>query len=107
MVNKYVKPGTQIVYIPNHANGNPQHLTAEYGFVTSVNSYFVFCRFWLTDKNHKPINELRTKGGSAACNMDNLLLSDTVPQSWVAEAWKTIADDYDPRLEMEALDEHA
>lgn len=39
------QPGQQIAYIPNHASG-PEDPAAEYGFVTSVNSSFVFCRFF-------------------------------------------------------------
>ncbi len=39
------KRGDQIAYIPNHAE-DLFHKDVEFGFVTGVNSKFVFCRYW-------------------------------------------------------------
>jgi len=40
------KRGMQIVYVPTHANGDLEHSDCEYGFVSSINDRFVFCRYW-------------------------------------------------------------
>jgi len=44
-----MKPGTQIVYVPHHVNGNIFHKDCQYGFVTSISKGGTehFCRYWL------------------------------------------------------------
>jgi hypothetical protein len=44
----YLKPGTQILYVPFHAFDNENHSDVEEGFVTShaPNADTVFCRYW-------------------------------------------------------------
>lgn len=41
-----MKPGTQIAYIPLHANGDLTHPDVEFGFVTSEKGEVHFCRYW-------------------------------------------------------------
>src|SRR3989344_9446361 len=56
--------GTQVVYIPTHAHGDPKHPDAEVGFITSLgkDGHAVFCRYW---SKFSP-DELRTKANSEA-----------------------------------------
>ena len=76
-----MKPGTQIIYIPTHANGDTDHPDAEAGFVTSNWSFNarVYCRYW---SKHEP-NELRTKANSESTPVARLIKKDTRPQSVV------------------------
>jgi hypothetical protein len=72
------KSGTQIAYIPNHANGDINHEDVEYGFVTGSKA-FVFCRYWR--KNEPGI--LRTTSCSEATPIENLVEFKSVKQSIV------------------------
>lgn len=54
--------GTQILYVPMHAQGDTNHPDVEPGFVTSQRGDVVFCRYW---SKHAP-GELRTKANSEA-----------------------------------------
>lgn len=73
--------GTQIVYVPSHADG-PDHPDAEPGFVTSVQHHeFAFCRFW--HKSHPGL--LRTTLNSERASREDLVIQDTVDQSLVEE----------------------
>lgn len=63
------KPGQQIAYIPSHANENINHPDVEFGFVTSVNDSYVFCRFF----RNRGSNELRTMANSEACRPEDLI----------------------------------
>ena len=80
-MNKFER-GTQIAYIPNHANGTVLHDDVEFGFVTSSNAGTVFCRYW---SKYYP-GELRTKANSEGCNPENLILYDSVSPRKVEEA---------------------
>lgn len=42
-----MKPGTQIAYIPTHANDDLEHPDVEFGFVTSERGDSHFCRYWI------------------------------------------------------------
>jgi hypothetical protein len=55
-----VRRGTQIAYVPRHANGDLDHPDVETCFVTSVNGDAAYCRYW--SKSHP--GELRTKANS-------------------------------------------
>lgn len=70
-----LRPGTQVIYAPSHAEGDETHPDCEEGFVTSYNDEFVFCRFW---RGHT--NELRTRTNSEACHPRHLLIKDTRSQ---------------------------
>jgi len=41
-----IERGTQIAYIPMHADGDIGHPDVEFGFVTSVRGSTAFCRYW-------------------------------------------------------------
>lgn len=73
--------GTQIAYIPSHAEGDLSHPGVEFGFVTSVGLYadeqenVAFCRYW-----RKDLTDLRTKANSEATPISCLVLHESVPQ---------------------------
>jgi hypothetical protein len=66
--------GTQVIYVPLHAEGNADHADCETGFVTSVRGSNVFCRYW---SKYTP-GDLRTKSGSECTLVDMLIVRDTV-----------------------------
>ena len=61
--------GTQIAYIPNHADGDINHPDVEFGFVTSIRGNVCFCRYWT--KGHLGI--LRTTANSEGTWSGNLV----------------------------------
>ncbi len=73
-----MKPGTQIIYVPTHANGihSPE---ADPGFVTSVTEGGAFCRYW---SKHEE-GSLRTTTCSELTPIDRLTVQDTHPQTEV------------------------
>jgi hypothetical protein len=73
--------GTQIIYIPRHANGDENHPDCERGFVTTAKNDTVFCRYW-----RKDLTDLRTKANSEATPIDMIVIRDSVPQEQVSEA---------------------
>jgi hypothetical protein len=75
-----IQRGTQIIYVPTHANGDIRHQDCEPGFVTSVRGRNAFCRYW--SKYHP--QELRTKANSELTPIDLLVIRDTVPKSRVS-----------------------
>lgn len=85
-----LKPGTQILYIPSHADGDPNHKDCEAGFVTSVmeTKDFAFCRYWRT----RDSNELRTRANSEATPIINLVVEKARPQFLVEEIMKWIEE---------------
>lgn len=78
--------GTQIVYVPTHANGDTQHPDAEPGFVTSMNGDVAFCRYW---SKSNP-DQLRTTVNSEATPVDTLVVADTRPQAVVDTLLQTV-----------------
>jgi len=70
--SRFFKTGTQIVYIPNHAEDENDSVCEE-GFVTSINEKGVFCRYW---SKHEP-GTLRTMANSELTPFDNLIIKDT------------------------------
>ena len=80
-----MRPKTQIVYVPTHAEGNPDHPDCEYGFVVSQSNKLVFCRFWMKGEEG---TTLRTKANSEACRMEDLQVQDSCLPSEVDEAWE-------------------
>ena len=71
--------GTQVIYVPTHANGNKDHKDCAFGFATSSkkNGAIVFCRYWWT----RYADDLRTKGNSEGCSPDQLVIEDYCDQS--------------------------
>lgn len=80
--------GTQIIYVPTHANGDINHPDCVAGFITSVRMApgmdVAFCRYW------NKAGELRTKANSEATPIENLVVKDTVPQIKVRKALQEI-----------------
>ena len=74
-----MKPGTQVVYVPMHADGDENHPDCEAGFVTSIRGEAAFCRYW---SKHYP-GELRTKANSELTPLNCLVIQDTRPQDKV------------------------
>lgn len=79
-------PGTQIAYIPMHANADIEHPDVEFGFVSSVSRHchddgmFVyFCRFW---RKGEP-GQLRTVANSETCVADTIVEHVSVDQEVV------------------------
>lgn len=75
----FLDPGTQILYVPNHAEGDEDHPDVEAGFVTSCKPHLgiVFCRYWSGP------GILRTKANSEGTPSSNIVVKDTVPQEVV------------------------
>jgi hypothetical protein len=77
--------GSQIVYMPTHANGNIHHPDCEPGFVTNRTVFdgeVVFCRFWASLAPPR----LRTKANSELARIRDLVIRDSVPQACVEDA---------------------
>jgi len=79
--NNRIQCGTQIIYVPDHADQDEDHPDCERGFVTSVRGDVAFCRYW--SKFH---SGLRTVSNSEATPIRNLVIRDTVPQE-VIDSW--------------------
>ena len=77
--------GTQIVYLPPHAERNLNHPDVEYGFITSgpvtvaPNVAAYYARYWR--KGHP--GKLRTKANSECTSLDCIVVKDSVPQNVV------------------------
>lgn len=83
---KKLKQGTQVAYIPLHAEGDINNPDVEFGFVAVVaqmgyreNDLTYFCKFWAKGKP----GTLRTVGNSEACEEDQLVHHTSVDQSIV------------------------
>ena len=78
------RPWDQIMYIPDHAEGDASHPDVEYGFVTSVHPVKedqVFCRYW-REKDGQMV-DLRTKSCSMLTPANNLRKHVSVNKSRV------------------------
>jgi hypothetical protein len=81
-----MKPGTQIIYIPSHAEGDPNHPDCKLGFVISQREDISahFCRYW---SKGKPGKELRTTANSELTPDDCLrewpVLTDKEVYNWI------------------------
>ena len=82
--------GTQIVYVPTHAENDMEHADCEAGFVWGIAGWVggAQCRFW---SKHNP-GELRTKAGSELTPISMLVIKDTVPQARVDAAIRKIEE---------------
>lgn len=85
--------GKQVIYTPPHLKNSTREFkypfASQPGFISSVPKYdikgvdFVFVRYWLLDKDGKPVKDLRTKANSEATPIDCIEVEDVVPQEWV------------------------
>lgn len=75
--------GTQIAYIPNHAEGEISHPDVEFGFITSwiKDSSSAFCRYWRRGE----LGTLRTTSCSESTPKANLVEHESVFQERVEE----------------------
>ncbi len=78
-----VKEKTQIIYVPDHANGDTSHSACEVGFVTHVTKTWVFVRFWMPN-----MIDMRTKLNSEPCAHHQIVVQNTVEQQQVEDAWE-------------------
>lgn len=79
-----LKAGDQIVYLPQHTEGDMNHPDAELGFVVSTRYRQgvppeALCRFWR--RGHP--GELRTVANGEWAGVEDLALYDSVPQDQV------------------------
>lgn len=81
-----MKAGTQIAYIPMHANGNINHRDVEFGFVTSVRKDTAFCRYWRKGEPGK----LRTLANSEGTPLDMVVPHQSVSRFIVDKMLKII-----------------
>jgi hypothetical protein len=83
-----LKRGTQIIYVPGHADGDLDHPDCEEGFITSakLRLNMVFCRYW--SKHH--LGELRTKANSEGTPIKCIVIQDTHPQTEVDALLETL-----------------
>jgi hypothetical protein len=81
-----MKPGTQIAYIPMHADGDVSHPDVEFGFITSVRGNIAFCRYWFKGKP----GDLRTRLVSESTMLEDIISHESVPQARVEQALAAI-----------------
>lgn len=86
MVNETLPRGTQILYVPDHAD-SVDHPDIECGFiwVKHYSRTAYLCRFWREDKR-----TLRTLANSEVVSIENIVVCDSVPDSVVREAIRKI-----------------
>ena len=83
-----LKQGTQIIYVPTHANGDTSHRDCQTGFLaydkefTPTSNLMAYCRYW---SKHSP-GELRTKANAELTPLNLVVFQDTVPQEQVDRA---------------------
>jgi hypothetical protein len=82
-----LKRGTQIAYIPNHAEGDINHPDVEFGFIYKI-SWFgdAWCRYWR--KGH--LGELRTVANSEMTSVENIRLCNSLSQRLVDQTIEKI-----------------
>ena len=77
--------GTQIIYVPDHAEGNIGHPDCEMGFVAAsveIHNGFIFCRYW----SKRFLGELRTAANSELTPIVNIVIHDSFPQQRIDDA---------------------
>ncbi len=80
MNDQQLKTGTQIAYVPDHAEGDIKHADVQFGFVTTVRANGdAFCRYW----SRSNPSELRTRFCSELTPARCLVLYESHPQAEV------------------------
>ena len=78
MIEDNLPKGTQIAYIPTHAEGDINHPDVEFGFIVrQAQDGDYFCRYW----NKRYPDELRTKSNWEKTPKGNLLLYASHPKT--------------------------
>ena len=88
-----LKPGTQIAYIPLHADGDLNHPDVQYGFVNTLNprdDKAVFCRYWRKGKEGQV---LRTTANSELTNISDLRIVEKCLQGTIIRTMKGIQNE--------------
>lgn len=73
-----MQPGTQVVYIPNHAQNDATHPDCEYGFVTSVSekNHTAFVTYFRKGtqnlKRTLRLDDIRSRSASECTPLENL-----------------------------------
>jgi len=88
VVELILKRGTQILYIPSHAEGSEYHRDVEQGFVTSVDldQGIAWCRYW--SKHDHTL--LRTTSWSETTHIGAIKAKDTRPQELIDQKLKEL-----------------
>jgi len=97
MFARRLQRGDQVAYVPPHAQKrtdapkhwrtwDPAHPDVEFGFVTSQNEQFVFCRFWLPGQP----GVLRTTANSEGAPRNCLVKHISVEQDVIDAALEQI-----------------
>ncbi len=101
-----LKRGTQIVYVPSHADGDIKHPDCEEGFVISKTSdkysEAYFCRYWSKSYRYR----LRTTANSEATNRRDLIVKDTRHQGIIEEMFRIIEKGYPDYISEEQWDRY-
>ena len=86
-----MKIGTQIAYLPDHANGDLNHPDVEFGFVSTLhrNGKDVFCRYW---KKGEEGEVLRTLSCSELTPKRNIIMHNSTSRLKVEAALDIIID---------------
>ncbi len=97
-----LKVGTQIVYVPSHANGNINHQDCEAGFIMNITDYFsenarYFCRYWSKFERHR----LRTISTSELTPVTCLVVKKTRDQKIIDKLVKLLRDGYPEHIPRE------
>lgn len=66
-------PGTQVAYIPAHANGDINHPDVELGFVQEQRGDTALCRFWRKTRGKHQLGDLRTTANAESKNIADLV----------------------------------
>ena len=74
-----MEKGTQIIYVPDHAEGELKHRDCEAGFVMYVRGETAYCRYW---SKYDP-TLLRTQANSEGTPIHNLVELETRSQELV------------------------
>lgn len=88
MIPQDLQKGTQIIYVPNHADGI-DHPDCEKGFVTTVGRRGAFCRYW----SKHDLGKLRTMANSELTPFDTLVIKNTHLQCVVDRLLRMIEDE--------------
>jgi len=81
-----MKRGTQIAYVPMHADGDLDHPDVEFGFITSVRDDAAFCRYWRKGQ----AGQLRTVANSELTPLDMLVECKSIGPSVVDQILKEL-----------------
>lgn len=71
--------GSQIAYIPSHADGEITHPNVEFGFIESLDNQVAYCRYWRRGQ----LGKLRTVDDSEETPLLQLVAHKSVSQQLI------------------------